>query len=116
MRISDWSSDVCSSDLLARTLLAKTAFQQVRNTVLGGSPGRRHRSAEVPMIIERFDRHTLGRPATELHSQAQDIAEASDVSCAAKRAAHPGPENRTERRSVGKKCVRQCHTRGLSHH
>src|SRR3546814_5711778 len=116
MRISDWSSDVCSSDLLARTLLAKTAFQQVRNTVLGGSPGRRPRSAEVPMIIERFDRHTLGRLATELHRQAQDIAEASDVSFADQRAAHPGPENllkggRQDRKSTRLNSSHSCASR-----
>src|SRR3546814_2242286 len=34
MRISDWSSDVCSSDLLARELTLPTALQANVNTTL----------------------------------------------------------------------------------
>src|SRR3546814_14022735 len=38
MRISDWSSDVCSSDLAARYGLTQADVQQLIATVVGGQP------------------------------------------------------------------------------
>src|SRR3546814_9952425 len=42
MRMSDWSSDVCSSDLLKYTLLPPAAVRDKRTTLI----------KEVPLILE----------------------------------------------------------------
>src|SRR3546814_1395107 len=59
MRISDWSSDVCSSDLLVdRPVLETTHFllgQQLRRGIAHHAQGRPH-DAEVPQRLERAQR------------------------------------------------------------
>src|SRR3546814_10142392 len=45
MRISDWSSDVCSSDLLASLIAASTDSPPVERNIDRGSPGSKSASA-----------------------------------------------------------------------
>src|SRR3546814_7599992 len=86
MRISDWSSDVCSSDLLADAALAPlpqgAALQgqpERRRVVRDGARGRRRRL------------HPLRRGAAE-------------------------PRLRSEERRVGKECVSTCRSRWSPYH
>src|SRR3546814_8063209 len=87
MRISDWSSDVCSSDLLGR-----------RNT-----KARARQSARRRLLIQRPERRTealsfrLGGPVMQLEG-----------SC---RCGAVGFSVRSEERRVGKECVSTCRSR-----
>src|SRR3546814_1989228 len=82
MRISDWSSDVCSSDLQVVADRREAEAQVIR----------RHRIARC--LDDRRHRARLGRPEA-LAKLALDIAE---------------PE-RSEERRVGKECVSTCRSR-----
>src|SRR3546814_2169620 len=55
MRISDWSSDVCSSDLLARCIIIK---EKQRLGALHDQVVRTHRDQvdADPVVLARFDR------------------------------------------------------------
>src|SRR3546814_9660387 len=60
MRISDWSSDVCSSDLLRATQLAMDARQsEHERDVLTGVEHRCHDVGE-PVLVVRLDRRRQG--------------------------------------------------------
>src|SRR3546814_6322264 len=52
MRISDWSSDVCSSDLLDERGLPKTATAQARGTTIHLSGLRKEYREQVPRSVE----------------------------------------------------------------
>src|SRR3546814_16757864 len=92
MRISDWSSDVCSSDLvtgpLARSLARREAAQRraLRIAIVGaGGAARAAFAADGPDALARF-------------------------------VAHPGRPGRSEERRVGKECVRTCRSRWSPYH
>src|SRR3546814_21072120 len=57
MRISDWSSDVCSSDLIADEQLAENAIRAVRVQEIQEMPGphRMHRG-EQQVLLARNER------------------------------------------------------------
>src|SRR3546814_3544201 len=84
MRISDWSSDVCSSDLAVR----RTRSEQVVDPARG----------EQPAVAD--DR---GRVA-DLLDLGQDVR--------AEQHGHAGLAERSEERRVGKEGVRTCRSRG----
>src|SRR3546814_3955721 len=88
MRISDWSSDVCSSDLL---LLDAPALAEI-------APDLRHRRVG----------HRDGRGAGEARGGKQCGAHA-------RHRAH-GRAVRSEERRVGKECVSTCRSRWSSYH
>src|SRR3546814_5620610 len=90
MRISDWSSDVCSSDLRCRV------GQQMIE--MGD------RLLHHPAIDLRHHAKTLGRrnERTRLHQRAVVIEQAQN--------------NRSEERRVGKECVRTCRSRWSPYH
>src|SRR3546814_3689686 len=96
MRISDWSSDVCSSDLRCLTAwLRPNAVREIeRNS--GGCNGARHRMA--------------GGGFTSLPprswSDAPFDAEVAVV----------GPAQRSEERRVGKECASTCRSRWSPSH
>src|SRR3546814_16870199 len=108
MRISDWSSDVCSSDLACHVLKRATA----RN-----------------WAIERKARHVIAKRLTFFHRPMLDDVPSGIKRCvvieeaypergqgadaaprAAIRAAHP--KKRSEERRVGTECVSTCRSRG----
>src|SRR3546814_6973012 len=63
MRISDWSSDVCSSDL-AHLRLSIAVDVQARARGLGGR-------ADLMHVVHRFEAHILGRQidvASRIHA------------------------------------------------
>src|SRR3546814_14574866 len=96
MRISDWSSDVCSSDLSADVLRARPQH-------------RRHRHAR---------RGLEGRPLVRGSRQARDQAQAG---CDAEGRPHRARRarcrvTRSEERRVGKECVSTCRSRWSPYH
>src|SRR3546814_12984821 len=107
MRISDWSSDVCSSDLRSR-----------RN---GGAVGRLRLGREDAQAVERLFRHRLillaqhfgideaGRDdgaVRLLHKPQGDVVPLAVIGRAA----------RSEERRVGKECVSTCRSRWSPYH
>src|SRR3546814_17051165 len=97
MRISDWSSDVCSSDL---------AFDATRHRV---------RLLERRRGIDQ--RHATADQCTECRQQVVDI-EAAEQAAADRRATQMTVDDkrnalRSEERRVGKGCVMSCRSRLL---
>src|SRR3546814_3083005 len=94
MRISDWSSDVCSSDLV-RGLAQGVLQRVVPRERVGADLALRHHAAQVRMhVFDRvFDR--------------DDMAARILVAVA---------EHRSEERRVGKECVSTCRSRWSPYH
>src|SRR3546814_12409906 len=107
MRISDWSSDVCSSDLALR--LHSGVLQQ--SSALGTRKdfeGRDRRSIERPVNLPRQSAQAwIGRVDGPQHVAAR-IAILLDLPQKA--------ATRSEERRVGKECVRTCRYRWSPNH
>src|SRR3546814_17703899 len=101
MRISDWSSDVCSSDLHRRlgTIVLQDAFQ-ARAVVAG--------IAAHLAVGGHVDHHHAKRPvAAGLQGEhAVVLVEAGEAAA----------ERRSAERSVGQQCVSTCRSRGSTSH
>src|SRR3546814_16475377 len=97
MRISDWSSDVCSSDLL----VGATPVQDDLPQDLGSMP---HTLQALPADLD--SRVLLGRPDI---LQAEHALIASNANIGAARA-------RSEERREGKECVSTCRSRWSPYH
>src|SRR3546814_19985127 len=100
MRISDWSSDVCSSDLLRTVAFPhRSAFIYVeaaaKQGVMDGNVGR-----ELPGLYARLAR--TGLPGLLQGSHA--------------RRPFGWHEMRSEERRVGKECVSTCRSRWSPYH
>src|SRR3546814_7979097 len=87
MRISDWSSDVCSSDLIER-LDAVGAFVD-------------HRDTRIARILLHAALGDVAMPAIDLHRQI---------------GAFEAEVGRSEERRVGKECVSTCRSRWSPSH
>src|SRR3546814_13283276 len=103
MRISDWSSDVCASDLIASSIapsrLPPTSSFAPFATASAIHPSNRAASfSEIigPMQVLR----SLGSPATSVFVFSTSMAR--DLS--------------SEERRVGKECVSMCRFRWSAHH
>src|SRR3546814_13938266 len=103
MRISDWSSDVCSSDL-SKTTLASTPF-----------PKRRSRLNRPSERAAQFGRAALFIGETVRHHDALAIPSQDFRHCGAHRAA-ARPEGRSEERLVGQECVSTGRSRWAPYH
>src|SRR3546814_13198944 len=103
MRISDWSSDVCSSDLLVLRFRAHALMQALEHKQLHGvidlTPGIR--SLQVHYQPEQL-------PLAEL---LQIVTGEWDAVCAAQ-----DLQVRSEERRVGKGCVSTCRSRWSPYH
>src|SRR3546814_18693583 len=94
MRISDWSSDVCSSDLVAGRLVAAAV-----------AVGRR--GIEQRIAFER-----LGQIGLEFEvRQRQQLDRLLQLRCHHQRLRLAEIEARSEERRVGEECVCTCRTR-----
>src|SRR3546814_12011379 len=100
MRISDWSSDVCSSDLaeFRRVIIAYEPVWAI-GTGLTASP---EQAQEMHAFI-RNEIASVYEPGV-----AEETSLLYGGSCNPKNA----PELRSEERRVGKECVSTCRTRG----
>src|SRR3546814_5067062 len=105
MRISDWSSDVCSSDLLDKTLAGPTGgdrrFSNMRRYNHGGRVGVRRRQRDSDMWIIP-----------------QGPVKLAETGAAAHRVNHPGTRQgtRSEERRVGTESVSTCRSRWYPYH
>src|SRR3546814_12143167 len=114
MRISDWSSDVCSSDLAARheNFTAAAAELGMTQAAVSYQVKLLEERLGVPLFHREKRRVTLtdaGRRAAAPVSRAFD---AIDGAFAGLRAEDEGSE---ERRG-GKECVSTCKSRGRQYH
>src|SRR3546814_18578232 len=102
MRISDWSSDVCSSDLLAAERLVGTVGYQV--------------AAEF--ALGRFDRGIglAGRHAIAFGEQLEVVDQRFHVVLHLLAGGRRDLVVRSEERRVGKECVSTCRSRWSPYH
>src|SRR3546814_14399305 len=98
MRISDWSSDVCSSDLLIAFQYVPMAFQY-----------RQNMQQQVPEIAG------IHVPKTRLISGIELLPPAIGIALALARADLLRGQ-RSEERRVGKECVSTCRSRWSPYH
>src|SRR3546814_15159551 len=112
MRISDWSSDVCSSDLLVAALVDRPLddrIDQFAVAFLGFEEGR----------VESAGRRTIGRDFRRLLPVSVRIG--IEVVARLHARVHRGLVAaelgaRSEERRVGTECVRTCRSRGSPYH
>src|SRR3546814_20525134 len=125
MRISDWSSDVCSSDLVMAgpMFIASTAelvIAQCQAGIIGAMPALNPRSTEaLDKDLSRIAASVGSLPwCVNLVAHKSNDRLAPDLEVVIKHkvpvvvlalAADPGLV-RSEERRVGKECVRQCNT------
>src|SRR3546814_19699906 len=97
MRISDWSSDVCSSDLLAELLVV-----EVRKLLLLGQ--------FLQILLDR------GRALDEFGDQRRHRLDHRDHYFGIGLQRHPFASVRSEERRVGNECVSTCSSRWSPYH
>src|SRR3546814_17774496 len=111
MRISDWSSDVCSSDLKRDAGPVGAEPQAVPGPVVGED--------EVPAIFQaaigddkmgRRNRKGVSRRASR-RRHVEDVGVTADRRRPERRTFARRAERRSEERRVGKECVRTCRSR-----
>src|SRR3546814_11436850 len=92
MRISDWSSDVCSSDLLVDVAIVDVADRALD---------------QIAVAVDRRGRRRAERGVADLVPQPREIIEvALDLGLGARQPG--GADDRSEERRVGKECVSPC--------
>src|SRR3546814_15596310 len=111
MRISDWSSDVCSSDLPLHVLHAAGGLDRDAAGVEGHAlADQRERgiTRPGPAPLERQQPRLAARSLVDAKQRAH--AEIAHLVLAEH--GDPEPEARSEERRAGKEWVRTCRTRG----
>src|SRR3546814_17530106 len=99
MRISDWSSDVCSSDLHAPRGVPRCSSSETRRLIQRGE------LAEAARLLDRSHEMT-GIVLDEAGSKQSSLQVAVDANLCTP------PKDRSEERRVGKECVSTCRYRG----
>src|SRR3546814_11697571 len=102
MRISDWSSDVCSSDLQRLKALPALSFSG-RVALSGGSRGGGTGRIEWQQAGDRY-RVTLSAPVSRQSWRLSGDDASATI------------EGRSEERRVGKGCVSTCRSRWSASH
>src|SRR3546814_13919658 len=107
MRISDWSSDVCSSDLLKLVFLASRCGVENFQLCIKGAfvCGTRFAAGDVSGQVRIFLQHVRRCFQPEQHRYHHQIA-----------GAECSTEPRSEERRVGKECVSTCRSRWSPYH
>src|SRR3546814_16184038 len=115
MRISDWSSDVCSSDLMGRIIdperrgFGKAICDPPTTHVRARSDiGRLGTRCDTRSLL-LFYQHRANAPHSELNRGSQACRACSDDE-------HIRVKFRSEARRVGKECVRTCRSRWSPYH
>src|SRR3546814_20576558 len=109
MRISDWSSDVCSSDLIGRGAAKKRRMLWIRG--YGPINGRQSLGRSIAIEKAVLPRHPLQLPDTETNHGGH--GKGHDQRCNERAPAHQAYRSlaclaRSEERRVGEECVRTC--------
>src|SRR3546814_12386868 len=102
MRISDWSSDVCSSDLMAR-LREMLAAAERPFIILGGGGWDAQAVADIRVFVEANDL------PVGCSFRCQDLFDN-------RHANYAGDVGSTEERRVGRECVSTCRSRWSPNH
>src|SRR3546814_19438520 len=97
MRISDWSSDVCSSDLFAVVLIVQ-APQPVAGGLWTMMPGALFVQAAIAFQNQAYNPRCLTEPVKSCRQTLTSFA------------------MRSEARRVGKECVSTCRSRWCAYH
>src|SRR3546814_13886707 len=114
MRISDWSSDVCSSDLPIDPLQGQVEHRRVGELGDDRTGRRGDRGARTPVGTggaEDRQRHALASAAPRRRHQDAFVERGGPPAQSLPRSSQP-PPRRTEERSVGKGCVKTVKSRG----
>src|SRR3546814_16822960 len=121
MRISDWSSDVCSSDLKAELDEKLTNIDVAKRTIniREAQAAGEERRKDAELLLKRHD--TLEGIKLKTAEQARKDRETdnridiglAELDLAIDAAAEAG---RSDKRRVGNECVRTCRTRWLPKH
>src|SRR3546814_13593856 len=112
MRISDWSSDVCSSDL--------PVFREIsnaRHTSLMLSPSRRRATKRRRSSITELSFHGINTSGLQLQAEVLPMCPVQNVTYLSGRSLYPRLRSpRPEERRVGKASVSSCRYRGSPYH
>src|SRR3546814_1360867 len=101
MRISDWSSDVCSSDLTAYSALSDEEVESLHEIMFRLGGARQiliHRECTQEQVDESYREAKARRPSAGPFTL------------------NEGVRRRSEERRVGKECVSTCRSRWSRHH
>src|SRR3546814_11120947 len=112
MRISDWSSDVCSSDL--STSLTKERGGRCFDVSFDTACPERMFPYEIYDDGETFDRHRETGHFADFDRQTSTDRDGATALLAASKTA--AIWKRSEERRAGKECVRTCRTRWSPDH
>src|SRR3546814_13248362 len=104
MRISDWSSDVCSSDLNIEDVSARVAQQARSFTGLVASAGQVNDSNRRIATAAGDAREKAAQTAGSVRASEETVRNAVDD-------IHALVEASSEERRVGKECVSPCRSR-----
>src|SRR3546814_12301893 len=105
MRISDWSSDVCSSDLLSKAISQAAPIPKLS--------GLREEAA-VTSVAQSTAHHPIRELSSKMGAVVLDRRPGVEetISCGQ----HGDFQNRSEERRVGKECVSMCRSRWSPEH
>src|SRR3546814_17400581 len=112
MRISDWSSDVCSSDLLTEGIGSEKI--EVADPARSGNPDRSVAEGECVIVVFRSQVHAQRGVAIGICRADSSVGEAGNIAVILAgeqcRQARIGGvvSARSEERRVGKECVSTC--------
>src|SRR3546814_20498612 len=103
MRISDWSSDVCSSDLAPTQMNERRLLERIANLDANDGGGQTSRAEVlVTSILDHLHRILNTRQGSVPVDQDFGVPDFTNLA---------GSFSRSEERRVGKECVRTCRTR-----
>src|SRR3546814_11068963 len=113
MRISDWSSDLCSSDLLhvaaAEAVPAVIGLAQLQWI---GLPQRGIERHGIAVPGQHQPAGTTAIAGEQVEFPRRDFRRFAGEA----QFTEPGREQRSEERRVGKECVSTCQSRGATYH
>src|SRR3546814_13816002 len=113
MRISDWSSDVCSSDLAALDLVQE-AFVAAFDALDRYDQGRPLRTWLARIAINKcrdWARRRAVRRLLNLSASYDEFTSVADTAPSIEDSVADRQELRSEERRVGKECVSTCRSR-----